>query len=162
VKRGLCARRDAQARCRDAGPGGVAARPEQQPEEARGRESGAAPRPARERGDAEAINLWAGQAYELAPRDEPAGEIVRRLSAEARAALREALWERAFPGSTPTAGLDPRQLAAIDMPGGGIAAVALSAAYLAADAGGPVDADRLRVAARWELAKTGRSLGRFK
>jgi nitronate monooxygenase len=45
---------------------------------------------ARKRGDAEAINLWAGQAYELAPRDEPAGEIVRRLGAEARAALREA------------------------------------------------------------------------
>ncbi|HEX2105016.1 MAG TPA: nitronate monooxygenase [Solirubrobacteraceae bacterium] len=45
---------------------------------------------ARTRGDAEAINLWAGQAYELAPRDEPAGDIVRRLSAEARAALRDA------------------------------------------------------------------------
>jgi nitronate monooxygenase len=45
---------------------------------------------ARERGDAEAINLWAGQAYTLAPRDEPAGEIVRRLSAEAREALAEA------------------------------------------------------------------------
>jgi nitronate monooxygenase len=44
----------------------------------------------RERGDAEAINLWAGQAYEVAPRDEPAGDIVRRLSAEARAALRDA------------------------------------------------------------------------
>jgi nitronate monooxygenase len=45
---------------------------------------------ARERGDAEAINLWAGQAYALAPRDEPAGDIVRRVSAEARSALREA------------------------------------------------------------------------
>jgi nitronate monooxygenase len=44
---------------------------------------------ARQRGDAEAINLWAGQAYELAT-DEPAGDIVRRLAAEARAALREA------------------------------------------------------------------------
>ena len=44
---------------------------------------------ARGRGDAEAINLWAGPAYELAT-DEPAGEIVRRLAAEARAALREA------------------------------------------------------------------------
>jgi len=44
---------------------------------------------ARRRGDAEAINLWAGQAYELAT-DEPAGEIVRRLAGEARAALREA------------------------------------------------------------------------
>jgi len=44
---------------------------------------------ARARGDAEAFNLWAGQAYPLAP-DEPAGDVVRRLAAEARAALREA------------------------------------------------------------------------
>ena len=41
---------------------------------------------ARERGDAEAINLWAGQAHALA-REEPAGELVRRLAAEAREAL---------------------------------------------------------------------------
>jgi ATPase family associated with various cellular activities (AAA) len=74
-------------------------------------------------------------------------------------ALREALWRRAFPDAVPTGGLDPRQLAAIDVPGGGIAAVALTAAYLAADADGVVDSDRLRLAARWELAKSGRSLG---
>jgi nitronate monooxygenase len=42
---------------------------------------------ARAAGDAETINLWAGQAYELA-REEPAGEVVRRLGAEAREALR--------------------------------------------------------------------------
>ena len=41
---------------------------------------------ARRRGDPEAINLWAGQAHELAQKL-PAGEIVRRLGAEARAAL---------------------------------------------------------------------------
>jgi nitronate monooxygenase len=41
---------------------------------------------ARERGDAEAINLWAGQAHPLA-REVPAGELVRRLGADARAAL---------------------------------------------------------------------------
>jgi nitronate monooxygenase len=41
---------------------------------------------AREAGDAEAINLWAGQAYPLA-RELPAGELVRRLAEEARAAL---------------------------------------------------------------------------
>jgi nitronate monooxygenase len=44
---------------------------------------------ARARGDAGAINLWAGQGYTLA-REEPAGDVVRRLAAEARAALREA------------------------------------------------------------------------
>ncbi len=41
---------------------------------------------ARARGDPEAINLWAGQAHELA-QELPAGEIVRRLGAEARAVL---------------------------------------------------------------------------
>ncbi len=44
---------------------------------------------AREAGDADAINLWAGQAHTLAE-DLPAGELVRRWSAEARAALEQA------------------------------------------------------------------------
>lgn len=44
---------------------------------------------ARERGDADAINLWAGQAHELAePR--AAAELVTQLAADARAALRAA------------------------------------------------------------------------
>ena len=41
---------------------------------------------ARERGDADAINLWAGQAHALAVA-EPAGQLVRQLGAEAREAL---------------------------------------------------------------------------
>ncbi len=44
---------------------------------------------ARERGDAEAINLWAGEAHRLA-QPLPAGELVQRLAADARAALRAA------------------------------------------------------------------------
>jgi nitronate monooxygenase len=40
----------------------------------------------RERGDADVVNLWAGQAHALAT-EEPAGELVRRLAAESRAAL---------------------------------------------------------------------------
>jgi nitronate monooxygenase len=44
---------------------------------------------AREAGDPETINLWAGQAHELAT-ESPAGELVRRWSAEAAAALDEA------------------------------------------------------------------------
>jgi nitronate monooxygenase len=44
---------------------------------------------ARERGDAEAINLWAGQAHWLA-RPLPARELVTQLSAQARRALSEA------------------------------------------------------------------------
>jgi nitronate monooxygenase len=43
---------------------------------------------ARAAGDPEAINLWAGQAHMLA-REAPAEEIVRRLGAEARAAVAE-------------------------------------------------------------------------
>ncbi len=44
---------------------------------------------ARAAGDADAINLWAGQAYSLAD-DDPAGELVRRLGEDARTALRKA------------------------------------------------------------------------
>jgi nitronate monooxygenase len=49
---------------------------------------------ARERGDADGINLWAGQAYALA-QDAAAAEIVRRVAADARRALAEAA--RRFP-----------------------------------------------------------------
>lgn len=42
-----------------------------------------------ERDDPEGLNLWAGQAHVLA-RDLPAGDLVRRWGADARAALREA------------------------------------------------------------------------
>jgi nitronate monooxygenase len=44
---------------------------------------------ARAQGDADGINLWAGQAHPLA-QELPAGELVRRLAEEARAALRAA------------------------------------------------------------------------
>ena len=44
---------------------------------------------ARETGDAETINVWAGQAYRLAE-ELPAGDLVRRWGAEARAALEDA------------------------------------------------------------------------
>jgi nitronate monooxygenase len=44
---------------------------------------------AREAGDADAINLWAGQAYPLA-QELPAGELVRRWSGDARVALSRA------------------------------------------------------------------------
>jgi nitronate monooxygenase len=44
---------------------------------------------ARAAGDPRAINLWAGEAHELA-REQPAGELVMRLAAEAREALERA------------------------------------------------------------------------
>jgi len=75
------------------------------------------------------------------------------------AAAREALWRGAFPESVPLSGVDPRRLAAIDLPGGGIAAAALTAAYLGAERG-EVTADDVGAATRWELAKNGRSAAR--
>ena len=44
---------------------------------------------AREQGDADGFHLWAGQAHRLAPGG-PAGDLVRRLAAEASEALRSA------------------------------------------------------------------------
>jgi nitronate monooxygenase len=44
---------------------------------------------ARKAGEAELLNLWAGQAHELAT-ELPAGELVRRLDEEARAAIADA------------------------------------------------------------------------
>jgi len=44
---------------------------------------------ARERGDADGLHLWAGQAHALAV-EEPAGELVRRLAADAAEALEAA------------------------------------------------------------------------
>ena len=51
----------------------------------------------RSAGDAELLNLWAGQAHELAP-DMPAAELVRRLDREAREAI-ESLHRRFAGGS---------------------------------------------------------------
>jgi hypothetical protein len=72
------------------------------------------------------------------------------------AVAREEMWRRAFPAATPTAGLDCAALAAIDLPGGGIAAAALTAAYLGAERG-EVTAEDVAAATRWELAKHGRT-----
>jgi hypothetical protein len=77
------------------------------------------------------------------------------------AALRALLWDRAFPARTPVDGLDPARLARIDVAGGGIAAIALTAAYLAAAGPAPsVTPEDVRIASRWELAKTGRTAPR--
>jgi hypothetical protein len=72
-------------------------------------------------------------------------------------AAREALWRGAFPAHAPVDGVDAAALAAEDLAGGGIAAVALSAAYLAAAERTPVTEEHVRTALRWELAKSGRS-----
>jgi hypothetical protein len=74
------------------------------------------------------------------------------------AAARRELWRTAFPERTPVSGVEPADLATVDLPGGGIASAALTAAYLGAEQG-VVTLDHVRDAARWELAKTGRTLG---
>ena len=43
----------------------------------------------REAGDGDVVNLWAGEAFQLAV-EQPAAEVVRRLAQEARAALADA------------------------------------------------------------------------
>ncbi|MBN1203763.1 MAG: AAA family ATPase [Myxococcaceae bacterium] len=68
------------------------------------------------------------------------------------------LWRRAFPRSTPTEDLDVNRLARLGVAGGNIRNIALSAAFLAADAGEPVRMTHLRQAARSEYAKLERPL----
>ncbi|WP_431970465.1 ATP-binding protein [Nocardia sp. bgisy134] len=67
--------------------------------------------------------------------------------------LRRAIWERQLPRSLPTENLDFTRLAQLQVPGGNIRAIALSAAFLAAETGGPVRMDHLHQAARREYEK---------
>jgi hypothetical protein len=69
---------------------------------------------------------------------------------------REAIWRHAFPTGVPLVDVDPAALAEVDLPGGGIAAAALVAAYLGAEDNGSVTAEHVAVATRWELGKTSR------
>jgi hypothetical protein len=69
------------------------------------------------------------------------------------AAHRLEIWQRIFPGRTPTEGLDFHKLARLDVAGGNIRNMALGAAFLAADAGEPVRMRHLARAARSEYAK---------
>ncbi|PAP76025.1 ATP-binding protein [Rubrivirga marina] len=61
---------------------------------------------------------------------------------------RAAIWRRVFPAQTPTDGLDPDTLAGLNATGGTIRNVALHAAFLAAEADGPVRMAHVRQAAR--------------
>ena len=72
---------------------------------------------------------------------------------------RAEIWRRAFPLTTPTAGLDPEKLAQLNVSGGNIRNIALNAAFLAADAGEPVRMAHLLRAARSEYTKLEKTLG---
>ncbi len=69
------------------------------------------------------------------------------------AAQREEIWRRAFPPETPAEGLDAAALARLGVTGGSIRNIALNAAFLAADEGGPVRMGHLLRAVRSEYAK---------
>ena len=71
---------------------------------------------------------------------------------------RAELWRRIFPPELPTQGLVVEKLARLAVPGGTIRSIALSAAFLAAENGGPVRMSHILSAARTEYGKTGRSL----
>jgi SpoVK/Ycf46/Vps4 family AAA+-type ATPase len=73
-------------------------------------------------------------------------------------AERRAIWERVFPAETPTEGLELDFLARLNMTGGSIHAVALNAAFLAAQGRGAVNMDLVLDAVRTELRKQDRPL----
>ena len=68
-------------------------------------------------------------------------------------AQRAEIWRRIFPKETPTEGLDPAKLASANLAGGNIRNIALTAAFLAAQAGDCVRMRHLREAARTEYTK---------
>ena len=68
------------------------------------------------------------------------------------------IWRGIFPGETPTAGLDIKRLAQLNIAGGNIRNIALNAAFLAADRGGPVRHDEIRRAAHHEYGKLDKTL----
>jgi hypothetical protein len=74
------------------------------------------------------------------------------------AAQRAEIWRRAFPPATPTQGLNITKLAQLTVAGGNIRAIALHAAFAAAEAGVPVGMREVRHAAVAEYAKLERPL----
>jgi hypothetical protein len=70
---------------------------------------------------------------------------------------RHAIWQRSFPASAPTAGLDLGFLARqFKIPGGAIRNAALAAAFLAAEAGEEITMQRVVIGLKREFQKLGR------
>jgi SpoVK/Ycf46/Vps4 family AAA+-type ATPase len=72
---------------------------------------------------------------------------------------RAEIWRRVFPPQTPLQALDCTRLARLAVTGGNIRAIAMNAAFLAADAGEPVGMTHLLRAAQGECTKLERPLG---
>ncbi len=68
-------------------------------------------------------------------------------------AQREGIWRAVFPADAPLDGIDYAKLARLNVTGGTIRNIALSAAYLAADAGTPLGMSQLLHGAHLEAAK---------
>jgi ATPase family associated with various cellular activities (AAA) len=73
-------------------------------------------------------------------------------------ALRSQIWRRILPDQAPRRGIDPDRLAQLNVAGGNIHNIALCAAFLAAEAGGPIAMSHLLEAARAEHEKLGRQI----
>ena len=74
------------------------------------------------------------------------------------AGQRAEIWRRMFPAQLPCEGLDHEKLARLSIAGGNIRNIALNAAFIAADEGGPLRMAHLLRAARSEYAKLDKSL----
>jgi ATPase family associated with various cellular activities (AAA) len=66
---------------------------------------------------------------------------------------RAEIWRRVFPKNTPIERLEIHKLARLNIAGGNIRNIALSAAFIAADAGGPVRMEQIAQAVHGEFAK---------
>jgi len=71
---------------------------------------------------------------------------------------RAEIWRRVIPDRVPTSGLNPERLGQLTVTGGSIRNIALSAAFLAADEGGPMRMRHVAAAARSEYLKLERTL----
>ena len=71
---------------------------------------------------------------------------------------REAIWRKVFPAAAPASGLNLKRLAQLNMTGGNIRNIALNAAFLAAEAGTPIEMRHVLQATRLEATKAERPL----
>jgi len=71
---------------------------------------------------------------------------------------RQAIWQRVFPPQTPTDGLRPEHLSALNVSGGNIRNIAMNAAFLAAASSEPVRMGHILKAARMEAVKIERPI----
>jgi hypothetical protein len=69
------------------------------------------------------------------------------------AAQRAAIWQHVFPRAAPVENLNTTKLAQLNIAGGNIRNIALTAAFIASDAGEPIRMQHLFHAARYEYAK---------